>query len=158
MNPQSGVERFRPNKTRGEIDRAVLASVDGAYRHVPMFREHLDRAGIRPTRIRSAEDGCADLSHAGSFPANAFGLHDMAGNVVEWCGDVYAISYYRQAPTVNPTGPALGSDRVMRGGSWLTGRRRTRVTGRFRNSAGFSAASVGFRCALEVASAQESDQ
>jgi len=54
----------------------------------------------------------------GSYTANAFGLHDMIGNVWEWCSDWYDTEYYGHSPAVDPRGPNSGSFRVIRGGGW----------------------------------------
>ena len=54
----------------------------------------------------------------GEKKPNAWGLYDMHGNVLDWCGDWYDGGYYASSPTDDPTGPSRGSLRVHRGGSW----------------------------------------
>lgn len=55
----------------------------------------------------------------GTKKPNAWGLHEMHGNVWEWCQDYYSSDYYNQSPKVDPTGPAMVSNRGIRGAGWF---------------------------------------
>jgi formylglycine-generating enzyme required for sulfatase activity len=74
----------------------------------------------------------------------------MHGNVYEWCHDYYGEDYYKQSPEKDPPGPASGSFRVFRGGSWNYFTRFTRSAARFCNGAGRRYDYGGFRLVREL--------
>jgi formylglycine-generating enzyme len=86
----------------------------------------------------------------GSYPANGFGLHDMAGNVREWVQDYYQTDYYLGSPAKNPQGPAIGKFRVIRGGSWLSGSGCVTVDRRSGLASNWVDFAVGIRCARDA--------
>jgi formylglycine-generating enzyme required for sulfatase activity len=82
----------------------------------------------------------------GNFPPNAFGLYDMAGNIWEWCFDLFGP--YRVGESVDPLGADSGSERVLRGGSWYGGRVQCRSAYRSSGFPGSSGACLGCRVVL----------
>ncbi len=86
----------------------------------------------------------------GSYPANGYGLYDMAGNVWEFVSDFYALDYYGNSPESNPTGPADGKVIVIRGGGWHSGPFCNRVYFRQALPTGWVDFAVGFRCAKDI--------
>jgi formylglycine-generating enzyme required for sulfatase activity len=97
-------------------------------------------------------DGFAGLAPAGQFPANAFGLVDMIGNVSEWVQDCATGSYVGR-PRDARAWQWLGGceDRVQRGGSWLTPTEQSRSAWRGSAPAAERAGDAGFRVALDLA-------
>ena len=77
---------------------------------------------------------------------SAYGLYDMAGNVYQWCRDWYAKG---QRAAANPTGPAEGKERVIKGGSYIEGIESLRSANRDRYPPDYSSFLFGFRCACD---------
>jgi formylglycine-generating enzyme required for sulfatase activity len=87
----------------------------------------------------------------GSYPANAWGLYDLHGNVWEWCNDWFAEEYYRKSDKIDPQGPSTGTMRVLRGGPWSDQGVWCRAACRGVNGPGGHKNTYGFRVACSVA-------
>ncbi len=88
---------------------------------------------------------------AGTKKPNSRGLCDLAGSLIEWCNDWYAPDSYSKNPATNPSGPAAGKERVLRGGCWQMKAEHCRSGIRFHDEpalpdACFGRDSYGFRC------------
>jgi len=92
-----------------------------------------------------------DTSEVGYYPANGYGLHDVSGNVWEWINDWYDRHYYEYCVDHgiinNPQGPASGTSRGLRGGSWYSPQGNLRVSDRDVNNPDGEDNFIGFRCA-----------
>lgn len=91
----------------------------------------------------------SDTTPIMSYPPNAFGLYDMAGNVYEWCQDWYSYDFYESSSQElgSPVGPSQGVYRVLRGGCWKSLKEDLRCSHRHRNNPGTVNSTYGFRCA-----------
>lgn len=116
--------------------------------------------GTFPAR-NTKEDGFEYTAPVKSFPANAYGLYDMEGNVWEWCADFYRADYYAKSDKVDPKGPQDSFDpqepglvkRVQRGGSFLCNDQyceRYKAGARGKGEINSPTNNVGFRCVTDV--------
>ena len=121
--------------TEAEWEYAARAGSQTAYAwgdRPDAERANMDRKVGRTTPVKQ-------------YPANAWGLHDLHGNVWEWCADDRRD--YRDRPEVDPSG-GVGAHRAVRGGSWFSVARFLRSARRLRYRRGFRFHSLGFRVAL----------
>jgi uncharacterized protein (TIGR02996 family) len=121
--------------------------------------EYVCRAGIFSTPFHSGdildaaranveESGLKRTCAAGSYPPNAWGVHDLDGNILEWCAGRYGP--YPAGPVSDPPGPRGGERRVIRGGSWNCDVGTSRSANRLQAGQAHSYRSIGFRVVLDL--------
>jgi formylglycine-generating enzyme required for sulfatase activity/serine/threonine protein kinase len=104
----------------------------------------------RPAGAAKRKPAAEKTTKVGAYRANAWGLCDMHGNVWEWCADRYGEDHYREVAEADPTGPARGGTRVLRGGSWNSSGHMCRGARRHKYAPNFKGDTIGFRVVLVV--------
>jgi len=167
VGPDAPVETVDWNQARAfcvRLTSHLSGEVVGLTARLPTEAEweYACRAGTKTALpngkpLTSVTGGCANLDAVawydrnggntvhpvGQKKANTWGLHDMLGNVWEWCEDWYGM--YSSGSATDPTGTPSGTIRVFRGGSWNDVARFCRSADRGRLASGFRSSYLGFR-------------
>jgi formylglycine-generating enzyme required for sulfatase activity len=127
--------------TEAEWEKAARGGTTGWYYwdrdHMDLYAWYGNNAGKRTRPV-------------GTRNPNRYGLYDMAGNVWEWVQDWYDPNYYPKSPQRNPRGPAKGSFKVIRGGSWGTPPEKMAHAYRDSREPNTRYINSGFRCAKDA--------
>ncbi len=114
------------------------------------FDSHYEYDSVNgETHILNPTGFMGQTTPVGTYPPNAWGLYDMVGNTWEWCHDWYA--RYPAGSVTDPAGPASGTDRVMRGASWISHGFRCRSAARYLLPPERQGYNIGFRVVLAPA-------
>jgi len=150
-HPVVGVTHFHASKyaewkgmrlpTEAEWEFAARGGLQG--------KKYPNGDNLDSTMSNSRPSGCGTVK-VRNYPPNAYGLYDMAGNVVEWVADYYSKDYFLVSPVNNPKGPPNGMTRVIRGGGWHSGPYCNRVYYRNHLKEWWVDFNLGFRCVKDL--------
>ena len=140
LSKRDGIKYRLPSEAEWEY--ACRGGSDSVY----SFGDDLDDLGRYAWFRENADVVGEEYAHeVGLKLGNGFGLHDMHGNVWEWCLDRYDSGYYVVSPIVDPKGPSEGSKQANRGGSWNNYASFCRSADRSRGSPDYRYYNRGFR-------------
>lgn len=142
LNEKAGAKRYRL-PTEAEWEYAARAGTE-------TVRYWGDSTDEMEQYAWSSSNSGKRSRTVGLLKPNAWGLHDMLGNVWEWCQDWYSIKPYTNEPTTDPSGPSEGAGRVLRGGSWSNFASQIRVAYRFELNPSYRRRNVGLRLLMEA--------
>lgn len=138
--------------TEAQWEYACRAGTSGSYSFGETVDRHRVNYNVFSETLAAAADPAADIVQPWTgpigvkdLPPNAWGLYQMHGNVREWCADWYGP--YPAGRVADPTGPAEGDCRVLRGGSWFSRRRGCRSAARIARRPYLGEDNYGFRLA-----------
>jgi len=126
---------------------ARVPAADLGYGQIYAWGDEFDSA-----KANTSESGLGDTMPVGSFSPQGdspYGASDVTGNVWEWVADWYDSEYYGQSPSANPPGPAAGTYKVLRGGSWPFDEVYARISFRYNVRPDYTYDFVGFRCSSQ---------
>jgi formylglycine-generating enzyme required for sulfatase activity len=132
--------------TEAQWEKAARGPASDAVRNYAWGNE------FDPARANTNESRLNDTTPVGSFSPQGdspYGGADMTGNVWEWVADWYGGDYYSQSPPRNPPGPATGSFKILRGGSWLFDEVYARTAFRYNVNPDYTYDFTGFRCSSQ---------
>lgn len=130
----------------GDLDEIAWYADNSGRQRVDSVRLWKENPDSYEARLN---DGGVTMHEVGQKRPNAFGLYDMLGNESEWVNDLFDFNYYQNSPSKDPTGPASGHIRVLRGGSWSDRPEYERVSARS-DDPGIIFDTFGFRCGGEA--------